>query len=69
MSALVTGASNGIGEQLVQQLAGREVNLVLVARREDKLGPAGGRAPVTPAPDGDGPGRRPLRTRSGVENR
>jgi uncharacterized protein len=36
-TALITGSSGGIGEEFATQLARRRVNLVLVARREDKL--------------------------------
>lgn len=36
-TALITGSSGGIGEEFAVQFARRKVNLVLVARREDRL--------------------------------
>lgn len=36
-TALITGASGGIGEALAWKMAGNDINLVLVARSEEKL--------------------------------
>ncbi|WP_034647892.1 SDR family NAD(P)-dependent oxidoreductase [Corynebacterium sputi] len=36
-TVLITGASSGLGETFAEQFAGRGANVVLVARREDRL--------------------------------
>ncbi|HVA81351.1 MAG TPA: SDR family oxidoreductase [Candidatus Binataceae bacterium] len=43
-NALITGASSGIGEEFALQLARQNYDLVLVARREDKLAAVAERA-------------------------
>lgn len=35
--ALVTGASSGIGAELAEQIANKGVNIILVARRQERL--------------------------------
>src|SRR5215469_11159560 len=49
-AALITGASSGLGEEFALQLARERRNLVLVARREERLREVAERAKKAAAP-------------------